>query len=320
MELKRKSSFSNSSSCRSLSVEIDAASLKLENDILKEEFGRIKVKNEKLQKNKDERLFELEKLSKLSTLRQDSIYKLKETLHALNRQKNLGEPIKCKYKWKCWWSKLCKFDHSYLYRKINTNKVNAEGTKPETKHGSENQCEHCNITFKTRKKWKKHVNRVQSNKCDFYKKHFVFRTDLQEHLEQDHNKTEVGKEFNVTEIQPKSPATNCAVSFKKFLGEIKLEEHIEAEHNKQENGTITDDRIDKNNTTFAETGDEEIYIGSTEFKCEICKINFEQKKDLEDHLNKIHLAEIECVFCKIEFNCISDMDNHMDLKQKECGS
>ena len=43
---------------------------------------------------------------------------------------------------------------------------------------------------------------------------------------------------------------------------------------------------------------------------------FTCEKELEDHLNNIHLTELECVFCKIEFQSINDMDNHMDLKHK----
>ena len=56
MELKRKGSFRSSSSCGSLSDEIDAANLKLENDLLKEEVGRLKVQPKHLEKNKGERL------------------------------------------------------------------------------------------------------------------------------------------------------------------------------------------------------------------------------------------------------------------------
>ena len=35
------------------------------------------------------------------------------------------------------------------------------------------------------------------------------------------------------------------------------------------------------------------------FKYEICRIYFEHMKELEDHLNKIHLDKLKCAFCKI---------------------
>ena len=82
--------------------------------------------------------------------------------------------------------------------------------------------------------------------------------------------------------------------------------------------------MEENKTTIAQEGDEEINTSdsivkeliqrTSEFKCEICRIYFEQKRDLEAHLDKIHLEEIKCVFCNIKFKGINDMDIHMDLK------
>ena len=119
--------------------------------------------------------------------------KLKESFNAMKQQKNpnQNQKQKCKYKWKCWWPKSCRFDHSYLHRKINAKeKLNAEVTKMESKGKSEIQCEDCSFKCKTRKKLKKHENRVHKIKCDVCQKHFVSIINLQEHVEQEHKETE----------------------------------------------------------------------------------------------------------------------------------
>ena len=114
-DLEIKESSRTKSSCGSLGDELDSAYLKLENDIQKEEVGRMKIQIEQFEENKMERFSQLEKLEKLSSTRQKDLDKLKNSLEIMMKKKKQ----KCKYKWKCWWPQLCSYDHTYLYRKIN---------------------------------------------------------------------------------------------------------------------------------------------------------------------------------------------------------
>jgi hypothetical protein len=174
--------------------------------------------------------------------------------------------------------------------------------------------------FKTRKKLKKHNYRNHRNKCDVCQKCFVSIISLKEHVDQEHTETEIAADLDDTETQ--STARKCDICVKEFLCDIQLEEHTEAEHKEQTN--ITEDGNRNYKTTFAQESYEEmdnsdgigkeLIPSSSEYKCEICRIYFEGMKDLENHLDKIHLEELECVFCKIEFQGINDMDTHMDLK------
>ena len=111
-----------------------------------------------------------------------------------------------------------------------------------------------------------------------------------------------------------------------FPCKIKLNEHIEAKHKEQEKENATDEGKGIEEAIFAKEGDKEIdnfdslekvlIPSSTEFRCEICRIYFAHMKDLENHLDTVHLEELKCGFCNIEFQGINDMDDHMDLKHK----
>ena len=164
--MERQVSSTNACSLGSLEEQLDAAYLKLENDLLKEEVVRMEVHLKQLEKNKTERLVKLEKLQ---TSRQKCINKLKDSLDTMKQQKS-GKTIKtkCKYKWKCWWPNLCSFDHSCLYKKVNNftkedlekENENAKVVATESKDGPILECQYCKLTFKTQKKLRKHDKKI----------------------------------------------------------------------------------------------------------------------------------------------------------------
>ena len=139
---------------------------------------------------------------------------------------------------------------------------------------------------------------------------------MKEHVEEEHKE----KEVDPKDTENKSHAIQCVVCLEQFPSNVKLEEHKEAEHKEQneEKGqyqTTLSQQVDEE--VDDSVNSEEVLIQkSLEFKCEICRIYFEQMKELEHHLDDIHLDELNCVFCKIEFPGINDMDNHMDLRHK----
>ena len=89
-ELQRNESVRNYSSCNSLSDELDTAYIKMENDLLKEEAGRMQTKIKHLEKNKMERISQLKNLEELSSSRQKNLRKLKESLDLLIHQKSVN--------------------------------------------------------------------------------------------------------------------------------------------------------------------------------------------------------------------------------------
>ena len=88
--------------------------------------------------------------------------------------------------------------------------------------------------------------------------------------------------------------------------------------------TTTKDNINENKEkTAAQKNDEKttksevsLLHSLLDFKCEICRIYFENGNELEDHFDINHLDEFRCGICKVEFERIIDMDDHMDLKHK----
>ena len=313
IELKRMESPRTQFSNGSLSEELDSAYLKLENDLLKEEVGRMKVKIKHLERNRKERMSHLKHLEKLSSSRKSNLNKLKESLNILLKKKSESiKKSKCKYKWKCWWPKLCSYDHTYLYRKTNTSTAETlseeklEASETESEDEQNFECKDCNLRFKSRKKLRKHVRRVHRINCDLFQTDLATNINLKDHVTDEH----ILKSPKGTE--EKAQGFKCVVCLKDFVSNVKLEEHREARHKEQTEETS------QGETILAQADDEgnEDAEKVLSFKCEICRINFPHMKELEDHLNNIHLDELKCVFCKIEFTDINDMDKHMDLNHR----
>ena len=125
-EMDRKDSNMTNSSCGSIADEIESANHKLEKDRLQEEVEFMKTKFEHLEKSKKKRFDQLNKLEQLSTSRNQVISKIKSSLENLKQKKkklNQERTPKCNYGWKCRRGRQCKFDHTYLYKKVNNSIV-----------------------------------------------------------------------------------------------------------------------------------------------------------------------------------------------------
>ena len=142
---------------------------------------------------------------------------------------------------------------------------------------AEFQCNDCDVAFKTKKKLKKHRNRVHRIRCMVCQKLFESTHALKQHADKYH----AGKES-----LDETDATN--------LKQVTLPEK---------------DNVHVHKET-------EYVPYSLQFKCEICRIFFATSKSLEEHFDTVHLDEIKCGYCKIEFQAIADMDQHMDMKHK----
>ena len=118
------------SSSNSLADELNLAKVILEKQDMENEIESLKNKIANWEKNSKAVEFYRKKIDDMNQKRIEELAKLKSGILRL-------KPIhkqKCKFGWTCWKRAFCKFDHEYLYHKVNIIKHQTNPKTIETKN------------------------------------------------------------------------------------------------------------------------------------------------------------------------------------------
>ena len=380
----------NSSSCSSLADEIEIAADKLEKEKLVMEVGTLKAKILKCENNKKEKKVELDKLENLSINRELELSHLKCSIEKFIS----NSKTRCRFGWKCRRAQFCKFDHDFLFSKVN--KPYRRITEPtKNEENCTCLCDYCGKVFSSLAEYEEHKVEVQvesatlfyciyckneftsetefikheqycqeisrnmkdvkkkSYKCDHCEKSFVRIIDLGNHKKSKHNydvsedkvissnqqielqcdlcDKKFGKKKTLLKHKRSSHEAvqtslntdfspviySCSECDAIFPTKSKFDNHAKSTHDK----TIIEEEPNKLETSEAsneQKRNENNLIDKhfPDFKCEMCKVNFNNSGQLEAHINKSHAESLRCDLCRMDFENISDMDDHMDKKHE----
>ena len=182
-ELRKVSEKMNvKSSSNSLSVEMETASLREENERLKNEIEQMKKKDDQARIMKKKRALYLSKLDNASTTMKDELESLKCSLKELAK---VEKQARCPFKWSC--NRLfCNLDHTFLYRKLNELKSAKSTSKP----AAEFSCEMCGLKVGRQSQLDVHtrlkhedVAHLACDKCTFKCNN---NEEMETHMKQNH--------------------------------------------------------------------------------------------------------------------------------------
>ena len=213
-----------------LADEISLAKSEVDKENMGREIKVLKKKIVNLEKSRNGVAVFNKQLDKLGEKRKEDLAKLKSSiknLKATNKQK-------CKFGWACRKSLFCKFDHTYLYSKVNYNKPKGSD-QPIFRDPPNLLCEMCGKTFKTKDKFEHHIegckatsNTVLRNvatqnsqnkqcECEICLKIFSNNLHLKKHKQEEHANDEI----------------SCSECGKYFISKEELMHHEKTEHGGQ---------------------------------------------------------------------------------------
>ena len=226
--------------------------LKSTSNSIADELEQVNVED----KLKKKRLDALEHLNELGKKRNQEISNLREGLERLKVERSKSKP-RCAFEWACKKWSFCKFDHTYLYRKVNNNSV-----KPREEHLS---CSLCGKRFNSGDTLMNHANNcivveveVSNFPCDACNKSYQSISKLRKHKKKEHVSDEVsctscGK-FFVSEDHIKEHECNTSEHDEIKVITNMLDKILESDMNKndddnqQQQDEETDPRIIKKKT------------------------------------------------------------------------
>ena len=260
MSLQKIENLKSSSS--SLADELNNVDLQKENKNLENEVAVLKGKMLKIKEYEKKRIEQHEKLEKLS---KQKVKELEHLTISLKRIKPKEKP-RCRFEWKCKRGAFCKFDHSYLYRKVNSHLLNSAVLMPITP--IEQLCEVCGNIFVSLEDLQAHIENCQNSmsksheNCSKCGKLFNSKQEMEEHVRNEHTVDQISDEVN-----------KCSTCTKDFNTTLSLKMHMKMNHQAK---------------PMEDQSPADVILDSQNFSCLLCNMDFLSIQQMDSHMDELH--------------------------------